>query len=669
MKAAAIRLPVHLALVTALVAAGAVVLLSGPAPAGASTGSGSETSTDPGSTETTTTTLTHDSPHVSTSHDAGSGGWTFVVEGNKHVVSVRITVAENDCATGGETLWETKVTDDELESGSVAREVAFAEGWHCSHLLLDGNTKATATVTTTVPVRPCASPTAETSPTPEASPSESATPEASISPTADVSPSPSPDPCDNSHDPYTSAEYERCSDGTDEKDPHDQDVDHRVLAGATGPDPDKPFLYQKFYPSTLQVHQGDLVEWCHNASYDWHTVSFLPTDMDVALHPESDTDNRPFVWRWDETGHKAFDESMVFGHGRGDESKECGLGPFFHLTADDPCELSSTDNEVSSSLWDQFFSLVTTDTFRIKIDLQPGLYRYHCKIHTSMEGYIEVLPQDQALANPSHGEVDAEIAADYAEANRVFEELSDPSNAYDYKKQRWVVRVGTETADRSVAIEQFLPARIDVREGDTVHYVAETDEPNSVTFPGGRQFEGMTLPTGHRIDGKYTDPQGGFSATGECDMHSCTGDIAAPWGMVGLAFVWKCDDDGRAVGAPGTLPYVPVATVERMQDTPANSHGCIQGGLPEIVSQPWYSDQQRAPGDLVVSEKTFHNSGTILAPTLPDWYRTVPAAGPFPAATFPDTFDAKFPNEGTFKYFCAAHEFMNGVVNVTGRTR
>lgn len=611
--------PLLLALLTAVVAATSLMVPPATGLAAASS-QGSEDSTGSGSTETTTA-LSSDSPHVSTSHDAGSGRWTFAVEGNKHVVSVRISVAAGDCASGGETSWETKVTDDELASGPVVHDTALSEGRYCSHLVLDGKTKAAATVTTTVPTRP------------------------------EVSTDP---------DPYTSAEYARCSDGTHVDDPYDEHVDHRVLAGATGPHPDAPFLYQKFYPSTLQVQRGDLVEWCHNGSYDYHTVSFLPSDMDVALHPETDTGDHLAGWRWDETGQKAIDESMMFGHGRGDPSDECGLGPHFHLDAQAPCILSSTDEEVSSSLWDQFFSMGTTDTFRTVIDLKPGLYRYHCKIHTSMEGYVEVLPPDEAPANPSHRDVDAEIAADYAEAQSVFEELSDPSDAYDHENRRWTVRVGTQTDDRSVAIEQFLPSRITVRKGDTVHYVAETDEPNSVTFPGGRQFEGMTLPNGDRIDGKYTDPQGGFSATGECDVHSCTGDIAAPWGMVGLAFVWNCDADGRAAGAPGTLPYVPVATAQRTK----SAHGCIAGGFPEIVSLPWYGDQQRAPGDLVLSEKTFHNSGTMLDPDLPDWYRTVRAAGPFPTATFPHTFDAKFPNEGTFKYFCSAHEFMNGTVVV-----
>lgn len=665
MRATAIRRPVHLALAMAVMATGLMVVLPGTAPAGASTGSETETSTDSGSTETTTT-LTHDSPQVSTSHDAGSGGWAFIIEGNKHVMSVRISVVENDCATGGETLWATKVTDEELKSGAVARKAAFAEGLYCSHLLLDGNKNATATVTSTVPVRrepepdPSESPTSETSPSPEASPSESAMPDASASPT------PSPEPTD------TTSEYDRCS--------KDTKVRHRVLAGATGPDPDAPFIYQKFYPSRLQVHQGDLVEWCFNAGVDWHTVTFLPVDMDVALHPEAEQEDRPRIWRWDETGQKAFDESFLFGHEEGDEKrlegdpkKKCGRGAYYHHEPLAPCEVDDTETKISSALWDEFFSIPKTGTFQARINLEPGLYRYHCNIHSSMEGFIEAVPQDQALANPSPLQIDAEIASDHAAAKELFEELSDPSNAYDFEERRWTVHVGAQTDDRSVAIEQFLPARIEVRRGDSVHYVAGSDEPNTVTFPGGRLLEGepltVTHPDGREFDLKsFSDPQGGFSAGGRCGPHSCPTGLGAPWGMTGLAFVWNCDADGRASGAPGTLPYIPPATANRTNGA-MKDDGCVRGGLPEMITQPWYGDQQRAPGDLVVSEKTFHNSGTILDASLPDWYRTWPSNGVLPAGEFPSDFDAKFPTTGTFKYFCAAHEFMNGVVNVIERTR
>ena len=644
--------PVHLGLALAVSAAGFLVAPAASV-AGAQVLTGNDRTrygtVEPTRTETTTT-ITYEAPHVSTSHDAGAGEWSFVIEGNRAVTSVRITVAEGSCDSGGRSLWDTKVTDDELDAGAVARQVAFEEGPFCSHLLLEGMKKASATVTTMVPIRrepepdPTASPSADPSPSDEPTSDPSASPSPSVSSSPTGSPSPSASPSGPPSEPETSAEYERCSD--------DPEVDHRVLAGATGPEPEAPFIYQRFYPSTLQVHTGDLVEWCFNGAYDWHTVTFLPVDMDVAAHPQP-SNERVGVWRWDETGQKAFNEPWIFGPELGDEEKQCGRGQFFTAAPQAPCTLSSTDQWVSSAIWDRFFSTPAPGTFLTRIDLPQGLYRYHCNIHSSMDGFIEVLPSAEAVANPTPEEIDREIAADHADAEKVFRELSDPSDAYDFKTGRWTVQVGAETADRSVSIEQFIPSRIDVRKGDTVHFVAGTDEPNTVTFPGGEQLEGAP----------ESDLQGGFSVQGECNAHSCDTGRKAPWGMTGLAFIWNCDADDRSSGLVGSLPYLPPATSQRTSGV-VDSFGCVAGGLPEMITQPWYGEAQAAPGNLVSSEKTFHNSGVVLDEVLPDWYRNYPAMGPLPGGTFPHTFDAKFPTSGKFKYFCAAHEFMKGMVVV-----
>ena len=58
-----------------------------------------------------------------------------------------------------------------------------------------------------------------------------------------------------------------------------------------------------------------------------------------------------------------------------------------------------------------------------RIELPPGLYRYHCNIHSSMEGFVEVLPEEQTPLNPTHEQIDAEIARDHDSAQAVFEEL------------------------------------------------------------------------------------------------------------------------------------------------------------------------------------------------------------------------------------------------------
>lgn len=579
-------------------------------------------------------------------HDAAAGGWTITVEGNKQVTSVRLAVwaapAEGCGVVSEDPIYSDKVTDDELATGPVTRSVGLEQGSYCTHFALDGVAKAQSTITT-------------------------AHPEPAL-PDPDPTATPTPDPTETPSD-YVSKEYERCS-VRSEDDAYDELVDHRVLAGAKGPHPDAPFNYTKFYPSTLQVHSGDLVEWCFNGGYDWHTVNFSPDDMDVAAVPVVDENEGEPFWRHDENGSIALQEEYAFGPEMGDEDIQCGRGPYWHLKAQTPCEFRPNEQqsevqEVGSALWDRFFSINSpTGTFRTFIDLPEGLYRYRCELHVGMTGYIEVLPGDAELANPSHLDIDTEIAADYRKARDLFEELSDPSDAYDFEKRRWNVHAGATTPDGSVEIYQFMPTRLDVRKGDRVHYEVGSFA-HTVTFPGGRQFEGSKLPTGQEVPGmNESDLQGGFNARGRCGPHSCSGanGVGAPWGLTGLGFLAACDPDDPASGSATPLPYAFAAAMRRAPGAP---HGCIAGGLPEIYASPWIYSQQRAPQDLVTSEKTFHNSGLVFDLALPGWTRSWESNGVRPGGEFPGAFDAWMPPaQGSLKYFCAIHEFMNGVVVV-----
>lgn len=89
--------------------------------------------------------------------------------------------------------------------------------------------------------------------------------------------------------------------------------------------------------------------------------------------------------------------------------------------------------------------------------------------------------------------------------------------------------------------------------------------------------------------------------------------------------------------------------------------GCAIGQLEWGVS-PYMTDAQRAPGDLVTTSGTFHNSGMLMNEELPEWYSDDPRPG---RVNFPATFSATFPVSGRFTYACLAHpDFMTGSVSV-----
>lgn len=412
---------------------------------------------------------------------------------------------------------------------------------------------------------------------------------------------------------------------------------HVVRAGWTNPgDGAEPFVYTAFYPDHLRVHSGDTVEWQFPQGYGgWHTVSF-------ANGP------KPGWWRSDEyPGLIAFDQAWAHGHDQGDEDAKCGRKSWWYSPDRPDCELTidhinQPGEQFSSSMLDRFFSTADAGAFVSKISLPEGTYSYFCKIHEGMEGTIEVLPQDEPLSNPTEAELVAQRDADFAAAKARVEDVE--KGAWNPVTREWTVLVGTETADRRVGIYGYLPGVVNARRGDKVRFVAGTSEPHSVTFTSA--------------------PQGGFNSGGTCGANSCTPGSGAPHGLVGFAYPWLCEYDDPAGGAPGVpLAWIP-SRVADVQARGAVEYGCVEpdGAVPAVVEMgagPTMSSGQPAPGNLVVDRRTVHNSGIVFNATLSDGFRRKPDG-----SYFPSTFEARFPTAGTFPYFCIAHEFMKGQINV-----
>lgn len=400
------------------------------------------------------------------------------------------------------------------------------------------------------------------------------------------------------------------------------------------------FNYAAFYPRRQQAHRGDTVQWKFLDSYaGWHTVTFAPSDMDVAKHPTAAYPTEVGdAWGIEESGLLKLPDRLALGSPEGAFGPACGRGPItsLNLPGQPPCVLNGTDTWVGSSVSDAFFAMNNEDdkTFSVVVgpSMPTGTYRYHCLLHNGMVGELEVVDDDAPVAPYTDADYAREVAADTATAQALADRFADPTQAYDPETGEWTVHVTETTDDGRVSIMEYLPAAITVKPGDTVRYVAGgestgTGEPNTVTFPAA-------VAGGFCIEGGPTS----------CWRARVVG--IRPLG--GTAFIWGCDPDDLNSG----VPMVPI--------TWTALRSCPPGQMLEWTIAPYMSHPQEAPGGEVSTPATYHNSGNMMPSTGPAALRNRGDG-----TQFPSSFTATFPREGTFTYKCLGHpDFMAGVVEV-----
>jgi plastocyanin len=378
--------------------------------------------------------------------------------------------------------------------------------------------------------------------------------------------------------------------------------DFTVQAGAVNPvNALAPYDYTRFYPDVLRVHRGQTVAWTFHGL---HAVAFLPADDGGAADPNP---NLPGFARADElAGQLALDERFAFGSGCGSASEPV-------------CVVSSTEQRYDSGADP---ARADGARFTATIDLPPGAYRYHCTVHATMKGVVNVV--GDAVALPTQAGVDAQaradIAADTAEADLLRKDQSQHGTPNGDGTTTWNVVVGPDAPSRHVTLVDYVPSVVRARAGD------------SVRFTDG---DGNTVNNAHTV----TFPAGAVGSTA-----SPVAGTPVPGGLAGAFAVPACDFDDRQSGAPG---------VPGLVACPANF---------EVLLSRHVSEQQRAPGDLVATPATYHNSALLLPAAAPSYLATNPNTH----ARFPSVFDAKFPAAGSFTYSCLLHgTAMTGQVSVT----
>ena len=295
-----------------------------------------------------------------------------------------------------------------------------------------------------------------------------------------------------------------------------------------------------------------------------------------------------------------FPEKTLFGSGCGQPAN--------------PCVVNSKTTFASSGA-----PLFDDAPATFKIDLSPGTYKYFCQIHGSMNGTIQVLGRGAPV--PAQRQINAQIASlvrdDAREIDATFKANQKPvsSVAADGRRE-WRVLVGDTAPSGHAQIFAYMPSSLKIGAGDRVRYVMRNGfvgDPHTVTFPA--------------------------EAVGDFEP--------VPHGLIFFSLTPSCDPDSPASGAPGVVapwgfPGPPC---------PANA---------EFLWPAYMTGGHPAPGGMVLTPATYHDSGMLVGRRLPKSFRTLPNG-----EVLPSSFGASFPNAGEFHFACDIHgQFMGGTVEV-----
>ena len=314
---------------------------------------------------------------------------------------------------------------------------------------------------------------------------------------------------------------------------------------------------------------------------------------------------RPGWYRPDEIPDTyAVNERFGFG------ATDCGLDGL------KPCALKANTAFLSSGV----SRIRQEKPFEVTVDAPPGTYTYFCTLHPAMTGKIQVVRENAAVRTQKQldAQTKAQVRADSKAADAVFRTDQTPVSTVASDGTRvWRGLLGDSTTDKHVSIVAFMPADLEVAAGDKVRYVFRdraVNEPHTVTFP--------------------TEISGG-----------------PPPGPVGLgtfALFPACDFDGRTSGLPGVRGLWGVSPVPAC---PADF---------EVLHAPWMTRGHPAPGNQVLTPATYHDSGLLIPRGSSMGMRKLPDTG----RMLPSTFEAEFPNAGSFAFECNLHpDLMTGSVN------
>lgn len=249
-------------------------------------------------------------------------------------------------------------------------------------------------------------------------------------------------------------------------------IDHPSVPGHN-------WAFLDYFSRTVTVHQGDVVTWQFaNTPLEPHTVTFLPAGVPATPQgerrlipggggPIPDTDD-----------HIPNNIAFPFNF---DQAQACGGSPYFPATG--PCAYDGRTIVNSGFMIRTLgapLGATPAPTFSVRFNAAPGVYHYFCLIHgPRMSGTVRVVaanaPADTQAAIDARAGRQFQAAWTHA---RTFESRLHPPARTVGGHTVYTVLTGAEYG--RVAINEFIPARVNLKPGDTVNW---TPGFHTVTFP------------------------------------------------------------------------------------------------------------------------------------------------------------------------------------------
>jgi plastocyanin len=209
---------------------------------------------------------------------------------------------------------------------------------------------------------------------------------------------------------------------------------------------DRTIAVLAFLPASVTVKKGASVEWTVPGS-EPHTITFLP---------QGQTPPTP-----DDPANAALREKTTTGSYTGTET----LGTTIIPTGPDPA------------------------TYAVSFP-KAGTFTYHCIIHPGMDGTVKVVDDDAA---ESQSDIDGRATTEQnkwlAEGRAAKKALTDAP----VKKtpnadgtNTWSVEMGS--GSQHTAVLAFQPANADIKAGDKVTFVNNSNAPHTASFKGTKEL-------------------------------------------------------------------------------------------------------------------------------------------------------------------------------------
>jgi len=262
--------------------------------------------------------------------------------------------------------------------------------------------------------------------------------------------------------------------------------------------------FDDFFPRALTVAQGSTIGF---AIEGFHTATLLPVATTVAQDnatagvaaPDAeDTTPNP-------NGTTHLNESIA------------GLTPLPATgcgAPTDPCTFDGTAIVSAGAP----LSGPPSGPYAVTITAPPGKYVFHCRIHSQMEGTLDVVAQGgtSTTADELNAAVQTQIAADVAAGTTAEAAANTAGHTVNADGSvTWTLSAGTSSPDGHTVILEMLPVSVAIAPGDTVVWKAPGhNEVHTVTFPGELHSDAVPMCENGAVDvpavPKVNPPQGPF---------------------------------------------------------------------------------------------------------------------------------------------------------------